>query len=322
MKIKIGVKENGEPFELDVHQHLIERGLSVFGQRGSGKSYCIGKILEELAELGQTFVVIDTMGEYGTLRERYPIIVASIGSEDYSDLKNIRPEHAKVIAKTIFETGQSVVLNLKAGTMLDKYKFLVEFMPAFYQNAEKYEKPVVLVLDEAHRIIPEKGVIRLPELEKLQQKVNYYAYEIAATGRHHGIGFIVAARREAEVSKSVITQCEVELHFKTTGIDLNKLKEKVPKDLVEKARKLDKGEAVVIGFDEEFIVRIDKRKCTHGGVTPEFRPVSISGDFIERFSRALQEVRVEEEVEVKEAKKVIERYKKQIEELKSEVRKT
>ena len=46
------VIELSPELKLDVNKHLIERGIAILGARGGGKSYCTGKILEELAYAG------------------------------------------------------------------------------------------------------------------------------------------------------------------------------------------------------------------------------------------------------------------------------
>jgi len=320
MKIVIG-KAKGKPFELDVKKHLIDRGLAIFGIRGSGKSYCVGKILEQLVEVGQPFLVIDLEGEYVTLKEHYPVIIISQGKEEYADLKAVKPEMAKAIARVILETGQSAVIDLKEGTMLEKYKFLAEFFPAFYNEAKRLKRTFVLVLDEAHRITPEKSLVRLEELRKYQNTVIYWVHEISATGRKHGIGYIAAAIRSAEVAKTTVTQCELEFHFKTRGIDVDKLKDKASKEALSRLEKLEKGEALVLGLDEEVIVRIAERRCTHGGVTPEFKPIEVpSENFLSKLKAVTKEIEFEE-AEPETLRKSLEKQRKQIESLKGEIAK-
>ena len=63
----------GEAFSIDPRYLVTERS-AVIGQSGSGKSYLVSVICEELAapenDLG--FVVIDTEGEYAGLSELCP----------------------------------------------------------------------------------------------------------------------------------------------------------------------------------------------------------------------------------------------------------
>ncbi|RLE53284.1 MAG: hypothetical protein DRJ30_07025 [Candidatus Methanomethylicota archaeon] len=277
-------------FKLDVQRHLIETGLAILGRRGSGKSYLVGKICEELCEVKQPFIIIDDRGEYYTLRERYPVVIISLGTPKHytPDIANVTPEMSKAIVKATLETNQSLIIDLKPATMLEKFRFLAEFLPILYKEAERQMKPYVLIMDEAHRLTPEKSMIRLREVREYQNKVIYWVYEIAATGRHLGLGFISVARRPAEISKSILTQCELRIWFKVSGVDLERLKEEVSSELAEKVKGFSSGTAVVTGLDESLIIKIHKRKCTHGGETPLAKPVAIPR--IDNFKQTLQKV--------------------------------
>jgi len=318
MKIKIGTKESEEPFELDVQEHLIDSGLAIIGKRGTGKSYCVGKICEELAEIGQPFVIVDVMGQYYTLKQKYPVAVISIGKEEYADIKEVTPEMAENLARAILESGQSTVIDVSYGSMLEQYKFMAEFFKAFYEEAKRVARPVVLVIDEIHRITPEKSMIKLREVSKYQNEVTYWVAEIARTGRKHGIGYIVAGQREAETAKTSLTQCEIQINFKVTGIDLENLKRRLDPALVERVKHFEKGEAVVLGFDEEFIVRIDRRKTPHGGKTPSFKPVSLD---LTKFTQLLKLPKKKPEPEREEADtRVRKEYEKEVMKLREEVK--
>ena len=329
MEIEIGeIVGKNEVFSLDVQKHLIERGLAILGIRGSGKSYLSGKICEELAEKNQPFVVIDIMGEYYTLKEKYPIVVIAQGNPDYADIKNITSEMAPAIANVIFKAHRPVVLDLGSGSMLEKYKFLAKFLEAFYETAKNRERkvPVILIMDEAHRLLPEKSIIRLKEVREFQDKVMYYTYEIAATGRHFGLGFVCIVRRAAEISKSILTQTELKIFFKVTDIDLDRLREETSREIIEMVRKFEPGVAVVTGLPTDpVIIKVLKRKCTHGGGTPLAKPVIIPE--IDNFKQTLQKTleKIESVEKVEKVPRVIleelNKKKKRIIELEREISK-
>jgi hypothetical protein len=274
LKIRIGVRRDGEPFELDVREYLINSGLAIIGKRGVGKSYLVGLIAERLSEIGQQFVLVDIMGQYYTLKQKYPVIVVSMGKEEYADFK-VTVDMAEDIAKVILESGQSVVLDLSYATMLDQYRFMASFFKAFYDTAREVRRPVVLIIDEIHRITPERSMIKLREVAEYQNKVAYWVAEIARTGRKHGIGYVVAGQREAETAKTSLTQCEIQINFKVTGVDFENLRRKIPQEIANEVKNFKAGEAVVLGFDEEFVIKVDKRKTPHGGETPVFTPVEV-----------------------------------------------
>jgi len=263
-------------FSLDIHRHLIERGLAILGMRGSGKSWTAGVTAEELAAIGIPFIIIDLMGEYKTLRERFPVLIVALGSPKYADIKNVTPDQATLIAEKIVKAGISVVLDLKYGTMLERFTFLAKFLEGLYHTEEKLMRPYVLIMDEAHRITPEKGVIKLREVREAQKKVEYWVYEIGATGRHYGLGFIAIARRTAEISKMTLTQCELKIVHKVVDpIDLDRLREYgLPTEYLEKVKRFNPGDAIVIGLEEPLFIHVKERICSHGAETPLARPVA------------------------------------------------
>ncbi len=72
-------------------------------------------------------------------------------------------------------------------------------------------KQVCVVLEEAHTVIPEWNFIGVEE-KKAQSLVNSIS-QIALQGRKYGVGFVVVAQRTANVSKTVLTQCNSIIAF-------------------------------------------------------------------------------------------------------------
>ena len=271
-KSKIQIADN---FALDLHSHLIDRGLAILGMRGSGKSWTAGVVAEELASKGIPFIVIDLMGEYYSLREKFPVLIAALGTPKYADIKGVTPDQAGAIAESVVKSGISLILDLKYGTMLERFAFLAPFLEALYHTEESLKRPLVLIIDEAHRITPEKGVIKLREVQKFQRKVEYWVYETGATGRHYGIGFVVVARRVAEISKMTLTQCELKLALRVVDpVDLERLREYgLPTEILNQVKRFKPGDAVVIGLEEPRIIHVKQRICSHGARTPLAKPV-------------------------------------------------
>lgn len=235
VQIEIG-KSDGRPVYLDVWRDLISYGLSIFGKRRSGKTYLVGLICEKLSEINQPFIVIDVMGNYYTLKEKYPVIVASVGERSYADLPNITPEMARTLARAIVEARQSCIVDLSEARMLEQYEFLVEFLEEFYEACKHEKKPIILIIDEIHRLVPEKSTARLKELADLIKKVTYWVTDIARTGGNHGIGYIIAGQREAETAKTVITQSEVQIYFRMSGADIKYLAGRLTKETGQQRR--------------------------------------------------------------------------------------
>lgn len=79
------------------------------------------------------------------------------------------------------------------------------------------------------------------------------------------------------------------------------------------------GEAIVLGFEEEFIARIGERKTPHGGETPEFQPVKVD---LTKFNEILSSVEPKEEVKAEKTGRVereVERLRTERDRLKEKV---
>jgi hypothetical protein len=274
--ISPAVIEGDGDLELNVHDNMISQPLAVIGIRWIGKSYMAGKMCEQLCEVKQPFVVIDPEGEFWTLRERYAVIVAAVGKpvgrpKGYKADLIVTPETASTLARRIAEKGYSVVLDSRNATMTDQYAVLGNFLETLYEAEAEYNRPLVVFMEEAHVLIPEIGRVRLPGIKKLQDKVIYWAWEIAARGRHRGLGYVCIARRAAEVAKAVLSQSPTRFIFKLVDpADLAWLRESgFTKEEIDEIQKLPKGVAFVRGLAAEHIkVRSKERVCTHGGKTP------------------------------------------------------
>jgi len=275
MNIKPAVIEDDGELELSIHDHLISQPLAVIGIRNQGKSYFVAKICEELCEANQPFMVIDPEGEYFTLREKYPVIVAAVGKpvgrpKGYKADLTVNSETAPVLARRVAEKGYSLILDLRNATMAESYEALGAFLEALYNAEAEFNRPIVLIMEEAHVLVPEVGRVRLSSIKKAQDRVVYWTYEIAARGRHRGLGYICVARRAAEVAKAVLSQAPNRVIFKLVDpADLSWLRDSGLKGEIEVVKSLPQGKAVVIGLsDKPLYIRSKPRKCSHGGRTP------------------------------------------------------
>ena len=80
---------------------------------------------------------------------------------------------SKTLARRIAEKGYSVILDLRNATMAEGYEVLGSFLEALYEAEAQFNRPLVVIMEEAHVLVPEIGRVRLPDIKKAQDKVIY-----------------------------------------------------------------------------------------------------------------------------------------------------
>ena len=113
----------------------------VAGASASGKSSAVAGILEEFAEKGYQFCLIDPEGDFENLAGALPV-----GSSSESPDSN-------VVAKAL-ESTQSLVVNLMAVKMSERPAAFATLLPKILEKRAQTGRPHWLVIDEAHHLLP------------------------------------------------------------------------------------------------------------------------------------------------------------------------
>ncbi len=245
-----------EPFVVD--PNLVVTGRTcVLGASGSGKSYAVAVLCEELCKGKLPFAIIDTEGEYSGLKEKYEAIW--IGDEEKCDLnwEGVSPEElghqAPDVAPIIVDVSETENPKAKVGSLLT----------ALYREISNRRAPYLVILEEADKFVPQYG-------ERLQ-----IFEEIARRGRKRGLGLVVCSQRPSLVDKNILSQCSNQLIGKLViQNDLRSVAQFFPgRGLPKQLTTLKPGTFYATGgFSSEPIsVTIKKRETTHGGITPVLR---------------------------------------------------
>lgn len=142
----------------------------------------------------------------------------------------------------------------------------------FWMNPDK-RTPFTLVCDEAHLYLPIKE-----DADSVQKQALYNFERIAKEGRKYGVSILVVSQRPADVSKTILSQCNNFVVLRLTnerdkGVIKNLLPDSL-KSTIEFLPLLDVGEALVVG-DAILLpskIILDKPLVSH-------RPISATKDF-------------------------------------------
>lgn len=219
----------------------ITHHLAVVGVTGTGKSIFSRNLIRQYLKDDDTKVIcIDFTGEYiGKFGDLNPVetIDNSIAEEIFKDIDFIEREIANNYNK---DTDKSIKKKKEISSLIhDQLKQFMQsndklsifelphventsgvltYTKAFFRllfhiakNENNYGKRVCIVLEEAHTIVPEWNFSGVSD--KVSQPLLNSIAQIALQGRKYNVGLLVIAQRTANVSKTILTQCNTIVSF-------------------------------------------------------------------------------------------------------------
>jgi uncharacterized protein len=270
---KLGVIPNTSLPSVINLNHAVSHHLALLGVTGSGKSFIARELIKEL-RIDTKIIIIDFTGEWKEkLKELSPVDIIDSdklpetekliadketeGSSKYPDkskllaLKRRIQEQLFKYFKSFMESNNNVALF--EIPELSNTTFILEFTQLFIESIFSYAKlnagsKISLVLEEAHTIVPETGFLGdLGDYGSSKALVSKMS-QIALQGRKFGVGLIVIAQRTANVSKTVLTQCNTIICFQAFDeTSFTFLGNYIGKDLIQALPNLKQYHAIVTG---------------------------------------------------------------------------
>lgn len=264
------------PSVIDLNQ-AISHHISLLGVTGSGKSYLAHEIIDQIKQ-DTKVICIDFNKEFSTTLNPPPtnIISEEIAEEistrinwineeldkfanlqDKPQIARKQGEIKRLLHDEIINFLDDKVCNVKIFELPDvsntlgildytKYFFKVVFETAKEKLAAKTPIKICVVLEEAHTVIPEWTFTGISD--KASQSLVNSIGQIALQGRKYGVGFLVIAQRTANVSKTVLTQCNTVVCFQAFDeTSFNFLGNYVGRDMIQTLPNLKQFHAIVAG---------------------------------------------------------------------------
>ena len=264
------------PSVIDLHE-AIGHHTSFLGVTGSGKSFLAREIIKEIQQ-DTKVICIDFNKEFSTTLTPPPTnIISDQNAIDISaridwindelnkfqnqqDKKQILTKQGEIINilhNDILNFLDDKTSNIKVFELPDvsntlgildytKYFFKVVFETAKEKLAANNPIRICIVLEEAHTIVPEWNFAGTSD--KASQSLVNSIGQIALQGRKYGVGFFVIAQRTANVSKTVLTQCNTVICFQAFDeTSFNFLGNYVGRDMIQALPNLKQYHAVVSG---------------------------------------------------------------------------
>jgi hypothetical protein len=242
------IPDTNYPIFMD-KQAAINCHMAILGVTGTGKSVFARDLIRRLAADGLKFVCIDFTGEYRSkLGHLNPVEVvpAEVANELFQNIDAIAAEMAKFANQRDVAAMAQWESELRIGLRAAILAFLASesnvavfelpdvanstsilsytrwFFKVLFEIAKQgghIAEQLCVVLEEAHTVVPEWSFVSADD-RGAQALLNQIS-QIALQGRKYGVGFMVIAQRTANVSKTVLTQCNTIVAFqqfdKTSG---------------------------------------------------------------------------------------------------------
>ncbi len=223
------------PVTIDL-QDAVTHHLAILGVTGSGKSVFARNLIRKVVSEDFKVICVDFTQEYaGKFTDLNIESIANSGEQSnlFSAIDTVATEQCKfknqqiasVIEKGEKNIGNTFYTAIKRFLESDDHSIALFELPdvtnttgildytkwffkALFLIARKHAnfgKRLCIVLEEAHTVVPEWNFIGVAERDA-QSLVNSIG-QIALQGRKYGVGFIVIAQRTANVSKTILTQC-------------------------------------------------------------------------------------------------------------------
>ncbi len=240
--IELGKVPNTDfPVLMDINT-AITHHMAVLGVTGTGKSVFVRDLIKRYVTFGKKKIfIIDFTGEHKKkLPDTTPFITPSEEQEIYKNfdvinnemdkfpnqrnqetLTNLKNAIVKIIETAIKNYLESdelfKIIELpdvqNSQNIFDFTKVLFKqiFSIAKKNMDNKESSQLCIVLEEAHTIIPEWNFAS--DSSKNSQAAMNAISQIALQGRKYNVGLLVIAQRTANVSKTVLTQCNSIISF-------------------------------------------------------------------------------------------------------------
>lgn len=222
---------------------------------GGGKSWAIRRIVEQTFGKMPIFL-LDTEGEFYTLREKYDFILIGKDQDIVPD-----PKTAALLAERLIEERVSVIIDLLEMKPKVREEFVKNFVSAMTNSPRKLWLPTLLIVDEAQTYAPEGD----------KTECGQVLHDAAFKFRKRHFGMMFATPRISALSKNVVSTCKNKLiGYTSLDIDMKRAASELgfsKKEQERYLRDLKPGEFYAFGpaiSSEVIKIQMGKVRTHHG----------------------------------------------------------
>lgn len=200
------------PIHVDL-DNIVTHHTAILGVTGSGKSCLAYNLIEELGRTDVKVICFDISGDYkkhlrSSMKEINPV------PGEFDSFLNGAEKIAVVDMTNINQNSTLPAATSKAIGHI--FNWVKRHLPS--QLGEKVKARICIVFEEAHSLIPEWNTC---SVASDRDRVNETS-RLILQGRKYGLGCIVVTQRTANVTKTILNQCNTIFalqSFDKTGIE-------------------------------------------------------------------------------------------------------
>lgn len=183
------------PCEIDIERLMLTK-LLVQANSGGGKSWLLRRLLEQT--YGSAIqIIIDTEGEFHTLREKFDYVLAAAkGGDCPADTRS-----AALLARRLLELRVSCIIDISEMKKADRPRFIRLFLESLIDSPRDLWQPALVIVDEAHLYSPEKE----------ESEAHAAVVDLMSRGRKRGFCGVLATQRISKLSKDAAAECNNKL---------------------------------------------------------------------------------------------------------------
>jgi alkylated DNA nucleotide flippase Atl1 len=199
--------------DLSLPVDVVTQTIAVLAKRRAGKSYLMRRLVEQLFNAAQQVVLVDPKGDQWGIRSaadgKGPGLSVVILGGERADVP-LEAGSGEIVAKLVVEERVSALLDLSLFRKHEVATFMTGFLENLYRlkAREIYRTPLMLVMDEADAIAPQKP-------QKGEERMLGAAEDIVRRGGQRGIGCVLVTQRSAVLNKNLLTQAQVMIALRT-----------------------------------------------------------------------------------------------------------
>jgi hypothetical protein len=189
----------------------LKQHWAVLGITGSGKSYAVRGLVEQLLDRGDRVCIIDPKGDWSGLKSSadgksagYPVIIFG---GDHADVP-IDGHSGAAIGELVATGNRPCIIDLMHFSNADKARFAAAFMGELFR---KNKGRLTLVLEEAHEFAPQRPMGE-------ETMLLHWTNKLLSQGRSRGVQVIMASQRPAKVHKDSLTQAQVLIAMRSIAV--------------------------------------------------------------------------------------------------------